>query len=533
MIASQNISRQDLLSELQLRHQEVLKLKKRLTSIEQTADNQKFTDIIIDNSPAILFRRLASEDVKKRKMVYVSPNISRFGYKAEDFISNRIMFSHIVNPADKPQIRREIQEYVSSNIDNYSQTYRIITKDGDLRWVEDHTSVIDDPESGNRYHQGIVTDIHERKEAEEKLRKSEEKHRRILETTVEGFLFMDKDLFIVDVNNAFSGMVQLSREELLGRNLVDLVTDKYRPLLSANRDDFLQLKHYEFESDLLESTGMAVPVLIHGNSLLDDGGIVIGNIAFVTDMREHKKALILAAEVQKNLLPQKAPKIQGLDISGKNISCDEIGGDYYDFLMHAGAQNDRLSVVVGDFSGHGVDSALLMTTARAFLRMRSSQPGTINDIVTDMNRHLSEDILDSGKFMTLFYLSIDVKKKCIEWIRAGHEPAWLYDPDDDAFHELKGQGVALGIDDEYEYRSSSKTGLKPGQVLIVGTDGIWEGHNRSGEMFGKLRFQEVVRNNARAVAENILDSVFSEQRVFTQDTRTEDDLTLVIIKITR
>jgi sigma-B regulation protein RsbU (phosphoserine phosphatase) len=79
----------------------MIELKKRLSKMERVAETQKYADLIIDNSPAILFRRLASEDLKKRRMVYVSPNISRFGYKAEDFISNKIMFSHIVNPKDK------------------------------------------------------------------------------------------------------------------------------------------------------------------------------------------------------------------------------------------------------------------------------------------------------------------------------------------------------------------------------------------------------------------------------------------------
>ena len=67
--------------------------------------------------------------------------------------------------------------------------------------------------------------------------------------------------------------------------------------------------------------------------------------------------------------------------------------------------NDPFSIVVGDISGHGVDSALLMTSARAFLRMRASQPGSISEVVTAMNQHLTQDLLESGRFMTLFYLS--------------------------------------------------------------------------------------------------------------------------------
>jgi sigma-B regulation protein RsbU (phosphoserine phosphatase) len=105
-------------------------------------------------------------------------------------------------------------------------------------------------------------------------------------------------------------------------------------------------------------------------------------------------------------------------------------------------------VVVGDITGHGVDAALLMATARAFLRMRASQPGTLTDTVTAMNRHLVEDVSETGKFMTLFFLTLDVGKKTIEWVRAGHDPAWLYDPDEDRFEDLKGAGVALGVTED-------------------------------------------------------------------------------------
>jgi sigma-B regulation protein RsbU (phosphoserine phosphatase) len=165
--------------------------------------------------------------------------------------------------------------------------------------------------------------------------------------------------------------------------------------------------------------------------------------------------------------------------------------------------------------------------------MRASRPGTITDIVTAMNQHLTEDVYETGRFMTLFYLTINEDRSRIEWVRAGHEPAWIYDPDQDSFEELKGPGLALGIDEKYVYRSSRKTGLKKGHVIMVGTDGIWEGRNKAGEMFGKRRLQEIIRRNAASSAEKILTAVFKEHAHFSQGTRTEDDITLVIIKFTQ
>jgi phosphoserine phosphatase RsbU/P len=526
-------SNQEYISELHTLQEEVVQLKRHLLRMAQAAETHKYAAVIIEHSPAILFRRLAAERLNHRKMAYVSPNISRFGYAAEEFMNNQIMFRHIVHPDDTERVAKEIQSYINRGIEKYKQVYRIITRAGDVRWVEDHTSVVDDPDTGLKYHQGIVVDISKRKAAEEQLHQSEMKYRRIVETTGEGFLLMKKDLSVADVNLAFCHLVKSTRQNIIGKNIFDMVAENSRPFLYANRDDLFHQPNYKFESRLLASDGATIPVLVHGNTLYDDAESVIGNMAFITDMTEQKKALSLAGEVQKSLLPQKAPKISGLDIAGKMIPCDEIGGDYFDFFERSEAQGAPLTVVVGDISGHGVDASLLMATARAFLRMRSSQPGTITDIVNAMNHKLAEDVIGTGKFMTLFYLTIDGHRQCVDWIRAGHEPALLYDPELDRFEELKGAGIALGVDENYRYQSNRKEALKKGQLLIVGTDGIWEGHNKAGEMFGKQRVQEIIRRNASLRAEDILEKIFREQRQFTHDARAEDDLTLVVLKVTQ
>ena len=146
--------------------------------------------------------------------------------------------------------------------------------------------------------------------------------------------------------------------------------------------------------------------------------------------------------------------------------------------------------------------------------------------------YLSE-LFARRKFMTLFYLTLDVEEKSIEWVRAGHDPAWLYHPDEDRFENLKGAGVALGVAEDYQYDSTLRTGLEKGHLIMIATDGLWEGHNKAGEMFGKQRVQAVIRHNADRNAAEIHDALFAAHRRFTEDAGTEDDLTLVIIKVTR
>jgi len=367
--------------------------------------------------------------------------------------------------------------------------------------------------------------------AEKVIRKREEKYRRIVETAREGFVLLDKNYKITDVNEMYCKMTGFRREEIIGKTPLDFSPDNHKDFLMTNRKDLFSGKFEDFESIVASKDGRLIPVLVHSNILRDDKSAIIGKMAFLTDMTEHKKSLALAGEIQKSLLPQKSPKIPGLDVAGKNITCDEIGGDYFDFLGDLECQDNHFDVVVGDVTGHGVDAALLMTSARAFLRMRASQCGGISQIVTEMNRHLTLDIIDTGRFMTMFYMSIDVENKYLSWVRAGHDPAIIYDPNVDQFEELKGTGLALGVDKNYIFEENIKTGLSQGQIIAIGTDGIWETFNMDGEMFGKQRFREIIRKNAHMGSNDILNAIYSDIDTFSKGLKKEDDITLVIVKI--
>lgn len=488
----------------------------------------KMSRLIVERSPVILFRRTAGDEAQ---LEYVSENLRQFGYRPEELVSGAIHFKDIVHPDDKERVYREIRAYAEDDVEEYTMVYRCVTRNGDARWVEDQTSVVRDVDGNKTHNQGILFDITERRLAEEALRKSEEKYRRIVETAAEGFFLVDEELKVVDVNAAYCRMTGYSREELLGTTIVDLATEEFRQFLLHNRDRLLSQEYREFEGAGITKDGRQVPFLVHGNTLRDDRGEIIGHMAFITDMTAQKKALTLAGEVQKSLLPQENPVVAGLDIAGRNVSCDEVGGDYYDFIWQRNANTGPFSVVVGDISGHGVDSALLMTTARAFLRMRASQPGSIAEIITAMNSHLARDVLESGRFMTLFCLSIDPGLQRMDWVRAGHDPALIYDPLLNTFEELKGDGIALGVVDEVNYVEHHRENLQNGQIIAIGTDGIWEAFNIHGEMFGKERFKDCIRRHAAGSASDVLGGVYEELAIFTAGRRSEDDITLVVVKI--
>ncbi len=370
----------------------------------------------------------------------------------------------------------------------------------------------------------------QRLQAEKQVRASEDKYRRIVETAGEGFILMDDSHRIIDVNASFCRLIGYERRDIIGQRPYDFGTEDFRQYCMSQQSTVTAADYRRVQGHLLAKDGREIPVLFHGNDLIASSGEHLGNVAFVTDMTEHHKSLKLAGEIQNSLMPQHAPAIPGLDIAGRSQPCEEIGGDYFDFIEAVDV--GKLLIAAGDLTGHGVDAALLMTTARAFLRMRALQPGDLAAIVADLNRHLTSDTRESNRFMTLLLMAIDPAAAAIEWVRAGHDPALLYEPSTDAFEELRGPGLVLGLNEDVRYTAVRRAGIRPGQVIALGTDGIWEARNTRGDMWGKEGLQEVIREQAGESAETIVNNVFERLKAYTRGTLPEDDKTLVIIKFT-
>lgn len=243
-----------------------------------------------------------------------------------------------------------------------------------------------------------------------------------------------------------------------------------------------------------------------------------------------KNSLNLAKEVQQNLLPGKPVQNRFLDIAGQSIYCDETGGDYYDYFTFPEMGPDRMGVAVGDVADHGIAAALLMTTARAFIRSRIIQSTDLSQITTDVNRLLCMDTADNGNFMTFFLMLFNTGSREIRWVRAGHDPALLYDAATDEFVDLDGKGLALGVDETYPYQEYRRSDWHYGQIVVIGTDGIWDTENSQGDRFGKDRLKKVLRQASHASAAAILKAVTDAISDFRGKEIQNDDVTLVVVK---
>ncbi len=243
------------------------------------------------------------------------------------------------------------------------------------------------------------------------------------------------------------------------------------------------------------------------------------------------ESLAMAAQVQRSLLPKAPPRLPGLEVAGRMIPCDAVGGDYLDFLPPDDFAGRGFGVAVGDVAGHGPAAALLMTAARACLRMRGARPGDLSEVVNDINRHLATDLGDVERFMTFCLVECD--GDTLRWVSAGHEPPLLVDPASGTTVDLEGGGPVLGIDPDLTYDSYS-TPFAPGQVVALCTDGITEAWNPDDQQFGRERLRQSLLAHASQGldATALLKAVMRDVFEFRGDEPQRDDITLVILRRT-
>lgn len=259
--------------------------------------------------------------------------------------------------------------------------------------------------------------------------------------------------------------------------------------------------------------------------------IAIENARLVNEALEAERlqqSLLLARDIQKSLLPPGELALPGYDIFGMSRSCDETGGDYFDYIR---VRDGHVGLVVGDVSGHGISAALYMATARALTRAFASTEPDLARVFHALNNSLERD-MGTGRFMTMFYGDLDVAEGTVRYVRAGHNEPVLFHGDTGEFEELRAPGMALGFVRDYNFELAGPVTVKSGDILILYTDGVPEARDATGEQYGMERFQEIIRAWRSRPAEEIVDRVVRGVAEFSGSEVFEDDLTLIVIKAT-
>lgn len=248
-------------------------------------------------------------------------------------------------------------------------------------------------------------------------------------------------------------------------------------------------------------------------------------------------SLSMAMEVQQQLLPQAPPEIEGLDLAGGSFYCDETGGDYFDYLVLRKKDGDmkRVGVAIGDVSGHGIGSALIMASVRSVLRSHAGQfQDRLGELMNLLNRSLT-DGTETGRFVTFCFSLFDPKQRTLRWVSAGHDPALHVHRDQDTgrmmIDELPNSGFPLGIVEDIDYEEKGPIDLGLGDIVLFGTDGIWETSDSAGNSFGKERLRQLLLTLHDQTANTIREAILEAVTTFRGDGPQVDDITLVVVKI--
>jgi serine phosphatase RsbU (regulator of sigma subunit) len=237
----------------------------------------------------------------------------------------------------------------------------------------------------------------------------------------------------------------------------------------------------------------------------------------------------IARRIQQGLLPKAMPAVPGFRISGWLLNAEDVGGDCFDFIPIQVDGNEQWIALVGDASGHGIASALLIAETRAYLRAFALTCTDLGTLLTLTNRRLASD-LESEHFVTLLLVQLDPSTRSLVCAGAGHWPAYVLDREGRTKAVLSSTGFPLGIDAASEFPTGPPTFLKPGELVLMYTDGVVEAAAPDGELFGLQRTLDVVRAHRHEAPEQVLESLFDAVGDFSR-CHFHDDLTAVVIEV--
>ena len=253
------------------------------------------------------------------------------------------------------------------------------------------------------------------------------------------------------------------------------------------------------------------------------------------DQETLRRDIALASDVQRRLLPDAPPQVDGVDFAAASVPARRIGGDYYDFVE---LRDRAIGIALADVSGKGVAAALIMSVVQASLRIISSE-GDVPPprLVARMNEFVYRST-PASKYATFFYAQLDAAGRHLRYVNAGHNAPYLLragwrstagsaPPE---IEELSTGGTVVGMFPEMEYEEATVE-LCLGDVLLAFTDGVPEAHNPENEEFGEERLQQLLRQTAHLTATEISARLSDEMTDWIRDAEQYDDLTFIVMKV--
>jgi sigma-B regulation protein RsbU (phosphoserine phosphatase) len=237
-----------------------------------------------------------------------------------------------------------------------------------------------------------------------------------------------------------------------------------------------------------------------------------------------KRDLTQAAEIQRGILPETAPKVPGLQLAGFNAPCRTVGGDYYGFVSYP---SGRVGLALGDVSGKGMAAALMVMAFEARLRVLVEDTENPATLVMRLNKITCANC-PSNRFITFFFSVLDPATGNLAFANAGHNPPIVVRTSGEV-EMLDGGGPVLGVLAIAPY-NEQQARLGPGDLLVVYSDGVTEAANTAEEEYGEERLIEVLKRRRTDSSDTIVSAVMESLNRFTSGAPQADDITLVVAK---
>ena len=271
-----------------------------ITESKRAERTLREANLVVENSPVVLFRWRATEGWP---ITMVSENVKQFGYSREELLSGEVPFTSIVHPDDLDRLSREVEEYSSNGAVRFRQEYRILTKEGEVRWVDDRTLVERNDQGEIVFYEGILIDITERKLAEESLNEKSRFIASLLRAIPVAVFYKDREGRYLGCNDAFSKFMGVSSEEIDGKTVHELwpsdMAEKYHQM---DLDLMRNQEHQEYEFQVRARDSQPHPVIFAKDVFLDTNGEVAGLVGAFLDITDLKQAEADREKLQEQLL---------------------------------------------------------------------------------------------------------------------------------------------------------------------------------------------------------------------------------------
>ncbi len=258
-------------------------------------------------------------------------------------------------------------------------------------------------------------------------------------------------------------------------------------------------------------------------------GIAVTTTRLILESREAealRREIEFAQKIQQSLLPDTVPPFAHLEIAAHCVPSAQVGGDLFGFQKLG---DERWAITVADVAGHGLGAAFIMASLRSILRSEAKSGSIASDILKRSNNMFGEDTRGNDVYATVFVALYSEKDNSLNFSNAGHPAPLFWQAATGELTELRDGGMALGLFKEEEYDDGTVV-LRPGDLVVIYTDGVTEAKNNDGVFFGEGRLKEVIRNNAQKTSYALLEELLSSLQQFQGGMRSRDDITVLILK---